>query len=115
MAQVLRKAQPECLRYFLMLLRGPASAIKEEYAMVREESCTTEELVLTLINVGGYTASKFIGHCPSSFTHTYVILFALFSNSERDSSQCFGGWLADESVPTPPAFRGCAQQTVTFT
>uniref|UniRef100_A0A1I8NRZ6 MYND-type domain-containing protein n=1 Tax=Stomoxys calcitrans TaxID=35570 RepID=A0A1I8NRZ6_STOCA len=55
MAENARKAHPDCLRYFLMHLRFPgASNVVEDG---REDSCHVDQLVETLIKMGGYAAT----------------------------------------------------------
>ncbi|XP_073835390.1 zinc finger MYND domain-containing protein 11-like [Musca autumnalis] len=53
MALISRKAQPECLRYFLLQLRFPGCS-SQSSDDGREESCTVEKLTETLIG-SGYT------------------------------------------------------------
>lgn len=58
MAQIVRKTQPDCLRYFLKILRFPNANNDDSNNGGREESCSIDELVEVLINKGNYALSK---------------------------------------------------------
>ncbi|XP_023303966.2 zinc finger MYND domain-containing protein 11 [Lucilia cuprina] len=60
MSQVIRKAQPDCLRYFLKVLRSPNSGSHEDnshHQNGREESCSVDNLVDVLLKKGNYSIS----------------------------------------------------------
>lgn len=72
MAQVSRKAQPDCLRYFLMHLRFPGITTNSDD--VREDSCQVETLVETLVKMGGYAASKYRSDISSTGCTKIVLI-----------------------------------------
>ncbi|XP_075149321.1 zinc finger MYND domain-containing protein 11-like [Haematobia irritans] len=55
MANITRRAHPDCLRYFLMHLRFPEISSNVEDG--RENTCHVDKLVATLIEKGGYSAT----------------------------------------------------------
>ncbi|XP_065363926.1 zinc finger MYND domain-containing protein 11 [Calliphora vicina] len=58
MVQIIRKAQPDCLRYILNVLRTPNSSHEENnHNNGREESCSVDNLVDVLLKKGNYSIS----------------------------------------------------------
>lgn len=61
MAQIVRKAQPDCVRYFLKVLRCPNSKSDESSANNgREESCSVDNLIEILMKKGSYSICMLI-------------------------------------------------------
>lgn len=62
MPQVIRKAQPDCLRYFLQILRSPNNSHEGNSTNNngREESCSVDNLVDILLKKGNYSVCKYL-------------------------------------------------------